>query len=127
MLTRLSGCLTVLGALAVTANPIVRDTPVVALDVVRRLNLTSGATLLDVDRAHAQSFKTGRNSKRNKARAVFNTPVTNTAVSYVASVRLILTCYYTATYARYSTLRSASVPLQHNVRYAIAGRTYIPY
>ncbi|KAI0733299.1 aspartic peptidase domain-containing protein [Fomitopsis betulina] len=86
MLTRLSGCLTVLGALAVTANPIVRDTPVVALDVVRRLNLTSGATLLDVDRAHAQSFKTGRNSKRNKARAVFNTPVTNTAVSYVASV-----------------------------------------
>ena len=87
MLTRLSSYLTLLGALAVTASPVVQDTPVVSIEVVRKLNLTSGATLVDIDRARSQSFKTGGQSrKRNAARGVFNTPVTNTAVSYIASV-----------------------------------------
>lgn len=87
MLTRLSSYLTLLGALAVTASPVVRDTPVVSIEVVRKLNLTSGATLVDIDRARAQSFKTvGQSRKRNAARGVFNSPVTNTAVSYIASV-----------------------------------------
>lgn len=120
MLTRLSSYLILLGALAVAASPVVRDTPVVTLEVVRKLNLTSGATLVDIDRAHVHSFKTGRKGKRNAARAVINTPVTNTAVSYVASVCYNLTYHCPATYARYCIPRSASVLLRHNVRHTIA-------
>ena len=87
MLTRLSGYLALVGALAVTASPVVQNKPVVSLEVVRLLNLTSGTTLVDIDRARAQSFKVaGRSRKRNAARALFNTPVTNTGVSYTASV-----------------------------------------
>lgn len=86
MLTRLSGYLALVGALAVTASPVVQNTPVVSLEVMRLLHLTNGTTLVDIDRARARSFKAaGRGRKRNAARAVF-TPVTNTGVSYIASV-----------------------------------------
>ena len=99
MLFRLSGYLTLLGALAATATPLVRDKSPVSVPFTRTLNLTSGAKLVDMDRVRITNLMCGCNNRcRNNEKAlvqqklsaaatVFNTDATNGAVQYTMTVR----------------------------------------
>ena len=99
MLFRLSGYLTLLGALAATATPLVRDKSPVSVPFTRTLNLTSGAKLVDMDRVRITNLMCGCNSrcsndaktlvqsKLSAAATVFNTDATNGAVEYTMTVR----------------------------------------
>lgn len=75
-------------ALAVSANPIVvvRDSPV-TLSLSRRVNLDNIQNLYQHDLNRAQALKDrSQNSGVTKRSPPKNTPATNQAVSYVASV-----------------------------------------
>ena len=75
---------TVLLALAVAATPVQIDTPLVSLPLVRRTNSTNLANLLANDQARARSLKNRSQAKLNRRDG--SVDVTNTAVTYVASV-----------------------------------------
>ena len=109
MMFRLSGYLTLLGALAATATPLVRDKSPVSVPFTRKLNLTSGAKLADMDRVRITNLMCGCNNrcssdakalvqtKLSAAATVFNTDATNGAVEYTMTVsaRSLTTCGHT--------------------------------
>ncbi|EMD36748.1 hypothetical protein CERSUDRAFT_51190 [Gelatoporia subvermispora B] len=81
--------LVLLCALAVAANPITVKNSPISVPVVRRLNLTGESTVADLDRARARSMRSGtfiRPTRAKSAASVFNVPVINEVVSYVATV-----------------------------------------
>lgn len=85
-------------ALTVAATPVVvRDTPV-TLPFAKHINATGVANILQRDQARAKFLKArGHASPFNEDASSF--PVTNTAVSYVASVstqRPVCNCAYDA-------------------------------
>ena len=89
MLARLSALLALLGALAAGATPLVRDSSPVTIPLTKRLNFTSGTTLVESDKARIQSMvaaSQGADDEPGVTRAVVTVPVTNRVVSYVASV-----------------------------------------
>ncbi|PIL28667.1 transporter [Ganoderma sinense ZZ0214-1] len=89
----ISAALLPLGALSLSANAglVRRDALPVTLPFARRLNLTGTAKLLELDQARAKAFKTRGASSSSGAgafrqAAVFDTPATNQAVDYTATV-----------------------------------------
>ena len=75
---------TVILALAVAATPVQVDKPLVSLPLVRRTNTTNLANLLASDQARARNLKNRSQAKLNARDGSID--VTNTAVTYVASV-----------------------------------------
>lgn len=73
-------------ALAVAANPILINRSPISLPLSRRLNLTSIDNLLKHDQARAKSLKTAGTGGVFQSAAVVNEPITNQAVTYVASI-----------------------------------------
>ncbi|OSC99237.1 acid protease [Trametes coccinea BRFM310] len=67
---------------------VVRNASPVTLPIARRLNVTGAANLVKLDQARAKAFKSRSKAHIGKTRRadVFNTPITNEAVDYVASV-----------------------------------------
>ncbi|KAI0752481.1 family A1 protease [Daedaleopsis nitida] len=92
MFARLRLACTVLLAFAFCADAlhIRRDSVPVTLPFVRRVNMTGTAKLLEIDQARAKALKTreSKNSGVLQKNAVINVPITNQAVSYVATVSL---------------------------------------
>ncbi|EPT02034.1 hypothetical protein FOMPIDRAFT_1119342 [Fomitopsis schrenkii] len=87
MIARLSIFLALLCVLAATATPLVWDASPVTIPLTKKLNFTSGVTLVQSDKARIQSIVTdGTNDKSNAARAVVNTAATNRVVNYIANV-----------------------------------------
>ena len=77
-------------SLVAAASPlVVRNSPI-SIPLARRFNLTGGTKIADLDRARAQSFKSGArtaHAKTNPASdAIVPVPVVNAAVTYTATV-----------------------------------------
>ncbi|KAM6493211.1 aspartic peptidase A1 [Amanita muscaria] len=75
---------TLLLALAVAANPIVSREPYAKLQLSRQLNTTGVYNVLQHDQARAAHLAAKASAK--KTRAVYNEPVTNEVVTYMANV-----------------------------------------
>ena len=87
MFTQLT--VTVYLALIAAATPLVVRKNPVTVPLARRLNITSGTKLADIDRARAKAFKTGSRSFQKPSKdAVTPVSVNNTAVTYTATVRI---------------------------------------
>ncbi|KAH9921806.1 acid protease [Fomitopsis serialis] len=98
MLSRLSGYLALLGALAATATPLVRDKSPVSVPFTRKFTFTNGSTVPDMDRVRITNLMCGCNNrcsndaktlvkeKLSAAATVFNTDATNGAVEYTMTV-----------------------------------------
>lgn len=77
-------------ALGLTSDAlVVRDTSRITLPIARRLNITGAANLVKLDQARAKALKSRPQAHTgNSPRAtIFDAPVTNQAVDYVATVR----------------------------------------
>ncbi|GJE89616.1 aspartic peptidase A1 [Phanerochaete sordida] len=72
-------------ALAVSASPVVQDTPKITLPFAKHINATGTLNLLAQDQARAKWLK-NRSSGAHLAERAGSIPVTNTAVSYLAAV-----------------------------------------
>ena len=98
MLSRLSGYLALLGALAATATPLVRDKSPVSVPFTRKFNFTSGSKLVEMDRVRITNLMCGcggrcssyakstAKQQLSAAATVFNTDATNGAVEYTVTV-----------------------------------------
>ncbi|KAL7284878.1 hypothetical protein ACG7TL_002192 [Trametes sanguinea] len=81
-------CILALGFPQPGAALVVRNASPVTLPIARRLNVTGAANLVKLDQARAKAFKSRSKAQIGKTQRadVFNTPITNEAVDYVASV-----------------------------------------
>lgn len=78
-------------ALAVAANPIVVRDSTITIPFAKQVNLTGSATLVQLDQARAKALKEHGSAKSSGkfVVAAASVPVTNTGVSYIASVSFI--------------------------------------
>ena len=78
-------------ALAVAANPIVVRDSTITIPFAKQVNLTGSATLVQLDQARAKALKEHGSTKSSGkfVVAAASVPVTNTGVSYIASVSFI--------------------------------------
>lgn len=73
-------------ALIAAANPVVVNRFPVTLPLTRIINSTGVYNLLQRDQARAQALKNRAFGRGSAPAAIINEPVTNTVVTYVASV-----------------------------------------
>lgn len=68
---------------------VVRDASRITLPIARRLNVTGAANLVKLDQARAKALKARAKAgaERTPRATIFDAPVTNQAVDYVATVR----------------------------------------
>ncbi|KAI9070303.1 acid protease [Trametes sanguinea] len=81
-------CVLALGFSQPGESLVVRNASPVTLPIARRLNVTGAANLVRLDQARAKAFKSRSKTAAGKVQRadIFNTPITNEAVDYVASV-----------------------------------------
>lgn len=70
----------------VTASPLDSRDNAATVPLARQLNVPSGKTLPEIDRARAQAFKSAASQRTQKDSGVIPVPVTDTATVYTAEV-----------------------------------------
>jgi len=80
--------ITLLYTLSVAASPVLVNRSPVTLPLSRRVNLTSIHNLVRNDQARAKALIAGAVAKATGRHALYNEPIENRAVTYIASVEV---------------------------------------